>query len=267
MNKEFFNLKDTLECGQCFRWEQNPDGSYTGVVGDEVVTVKQTADDIYYDCSDELFNSYFDMNSDYSKIAEKVCVDSVMERAVSKGKGIRILNQDFFETVVSFIISQNNNIPRIKGIIGKLCEKYGTPIKDGFYTFPNAETLAKVKPEELAFLRAGYRDTYIIDAADKIFSGKIDINIIKNGNILSARKEISKIRGVGPKVADCILLFAAKRGETFPTDVWIKKVLTHYYGLSDITPKKAQEFAENKFGKYAGFAQQYLFYLARSEGI
>lgn len=267
MNYEYFNLKDTLECGQCFRWNENPDKSYTGVVSGRVVNVKQNGNEIIYDCDKVFFENYFDALTDYELISQSVTVDDVMFRAVDIGKGIRLLNQDFYETVISFIISQNNNIPRIKGIIEKLCEKYGEHIKDNFYSFPTPEKIAKLSPDDLAFLRAGYRDSYIIDASVKIANGEINQDIIKNAPIDEARAEISKIKGVGPKVADCILLFSGKRGEVFPTDVWIKKVLTHYYGFSSLTPKKINEFAYEKFGTNAGYAQQYLFYLARKEGI
>ncbi len=264
---EYFNIKDTLECGQCFRWNENEDGSYVGVADGKIITVKQTKEGIIYDCDEELFNHYFDLSTDYKKISDSLLTDDVMKRAISLGKGIRILNQDFFETVISFIISQNNNIPRIKGIIEKLCKKFGKRIDGDFYAFPKPCDLAHLTPEDLAFLKAGYRDKYIIDASLKILNGEIDFEIVKNAPIGEARKEIMKIKGVGPKVADCILLFSAKRAEAFPTDVWIKKVLTHYYNVENITTKKAEAFSKEKFGEYAGYAQQYLFYLAREEGI
>jgi N-glycosylase/DNA lyase len=186
-----------------------------------------------------------------------------MRNAVKAGDGIRILKQDFFETVISFIIYQNNNIPRIKSIIESLSKAYGEKIKGEYYAFPKAEILAEKSPDDLVFLRAGYRDSYIIDASIKIAEGKINKDIIFNAPIDEARNEISKIKGVGPKVADCILLFSAARGEVFPTDVWMKKVLTELYGFENLTPKAINEFAEENFGNLAGYAQQYLFYSMR----
>ena len=186
-----------------------------------------------------------------------------MKNAIEKGSGIRILRQDFFETVVSFIISQNNNIPRIKSIVESLCRRYGNHIADDFYSFPDCTTLAKLEKEDLSFLRAGYRDGYIIDAARKICDNAIDMDIIYNAPVDEARAQISKIKGVGPKVADCILLFGASRGEVFPTDVWMKRVLTELYGFENLTPKAINAFAKENFGTLAGYAQQYLFYSMR----
>ncbi len=258
-----FNIKQTFDCGQCFRWNENIDGSYTGVVNSKVVTVTQKDGCVEISDDSPTWNEYFDLNTDYSKIIKKISNNDIMKNAIKSGEGIRILRQDFYETVISFIISQNNNIPRIKSIIESLSKAFGEKIEGEYYAFPKADVLAEKSPEELGFLRAGYRDSYIIDASLKIAEGKLDKDIIFNAPIEEARNEISKIKGVGPKVADCILLFSAARGEVFPTDVWMKKVLTTLYGFENLTPKAINEFAKENFGKYAGYAQQYLFYSMR----
>ena len=263
IKEKYFDIKQTFDCGQCFRWNENIDGSYTGVVNSKVVTIKQDENKIEINDDSFFWNEYFDLGTDYGEIINKISNSDIMTNAIKKGEGIRILRQDFFETVISFIISQNNNIPRIKSIIENLSKAYGEKIEGEYYAFPKAEILAEKRPEELAFLKAGYRDSYIIDASQKIADGKIDREIIFNAPIEEARNEISKIKGVGPKVADCILLFSAARGEVFPTDVWMKKVLTQLYGFENLTPKAINEFAKENFGNLAGYAQQYLFYSMR----
>lgn len=262
-----FDLKDTFECGQCFRWNENPDGSYTGVAFGKGLNIKKEGNNVVLSDSSPVWNDYFDIDTDYNNIMKELCVDDIMIEATNKSSGIRILKQDFFETVISFIISQNNNIPRIKSIIENLCSKFGNKLEGGYFSFPEMNVLASLSPEDLKFLKAGYRDSYIIDASQKISAKSLDMDVIKNAPIEEARAEISKIKGVGPKVADCILLFGASRTEVFPTDVWMKKVLTTFYGFETLTPKEINSFASQKFGNLAGYAQQYLFNLARVNKI
>ena len=261
-----FDLTQTFECGQCFRWNKNDDGSYTGVAHGKLVHIAEKDGCIELDDNSPLWEKYFDLDTDYNEIIARLSSGDIMKNAISKGEGIRILRQDFFETVISFIISQNNNIPRIKGIVENLCRHFGERIEGDYYAFPQAEILAALEPEELSFLRAGYRDKYIIDASRKIARKELDMDIVLNAPIEEARNEISKIKGVGPKVADCILLFGGARGEVFPTDVWMKKVLTELYGFENLTPKAINAFARENFGNLAGYAQQYLFYSMR-EGL
>ena len=259
INVKPFDLEQTFECGQCFRWNRNKDGSYTGVAHSKLINIKKTENGIEINDNSEIWQQYFDLNTDYSEIINKLSTTEIMKKAINCGGGIRILKQEFFETVISFIISQNNNIPRIKNIVEAFCRKYGEKIEGEYYTFPKAEIIASLEKEDLAFLKAGYRDSYIIDAARKIAKGEIDKEIIYNGSIEDAR--------VDPKVADCILLFSAARGEVFPTDVWMKKVLTQLYGFENLTPKTINKFAKENFGNLAGYAQQYLFYSMREEKI
>ncbi|MBQ8525938.1 MAG: DNA-3-methyladenine glycosylase 2 family protein [Clostridia bacterium] len=265
INTKPFDLTQTFECGQCFRWNKNNDGSYIGVAHGKLIHIKENNGYIEMNDDSDIWREYFDLDTDYNSIIEALSVSDIMKNAIAKGSGIRILRQDFFETVISFIISQNNNIPRIKSIVENLCRHFGERIEGEYYSFPKAEALAPIEPEELAFLRAGYRDAYIIDAARKIVNNEIDMDIILHAPIDEARNEISRIKGVGPKVADCILLFGGARGEVFPTDVWMKRVLTNLYGFENLTPKAINSFAKESFGSLAGYAQQYLFYSVREE--
>lgn len=260
-----FDLTQTFECGQCFRWNKNLDGSYTGVAHGKLINMCEKDGYVEINDDSDIWREYFDLDTDYNAIIHKLSCSDIMKNAISRGSGIRILRQDFFETVISFIISQNNNIPRIKGIVESLCARFGDRIEGNYYAFPKAEVLSSLEAEDLAFLRAGYRDKYIIDAAAKLARAELSMDVILNAPIDEARAEISKIKGVGPKVADCILLFGAARGEVFPTDVWMKKVLTELYGFENLTPKAINAFAIENFGSLAGYAQQYLFYSMREE--
>ncbi len=249
-----FDLDDTLDCGQAFRWEKiesEHQSAYKGMFLERSLTISQDGDKfIFYNTSAEDFEKiwikYFDLETDYGKIKIKLSEDDVLSKACEYAGGIRLLNQDFWECLISFIISQNNNIPRIKGIISRLCEHYDH--------FPQASDLASETPESLSFLRAGFRAKYIIDAARKTASGEINADSIKNMDIDDARKKLMTIKGVGPKVAECVLLFGAHRTEAFPIDVWIKRVMEKYY------PDGLPQCAKN----IEGIAQQYLFHYIRT---
>lgn len=267
---EDFIPRHIFECGQCFRFAVKPDGSYTIVAKGKVINVskenekiilKNTTDndvaDVWYD--------YFDLGTDYSAIKKSLSSDKHLKESIKYGNGIRILNQDLWECIISFIISANNNIPRIQGIIERLCERFGDKIKafdSTYYSFPDADRLLTVKKEDLSFLRAGYRDSYLIDAISKVSSGEINLGNIKNLNTKEAKSELLKIKGIGNKVADCILLFGNGRCETFPVDVWVKRSVGALYA-DEIKDLSIHEFAKNKFSDLAGYAQQYLFYYMR----
>jgi len=261
-NIDHFRLEQTFDCGQCFRWTKDGNGVFWGVVGTEAVKmyyvdentifVESTNPDLVY------WSHYLNFSSDYNKIEEALSGDELLKKAIDKGRGIRIVKQEPWETIVSFIISANNNIPRIKKIIEKLCECFGNKIEfDGriFYGFPSPETLAVLEPADLAEIKCGFRDKYIIDAAKKVASGEIDLERIHLMTDEDAKKELMKINGVGPKVADCILLFAYQRHKIFPLDVWTKRILKEQYGVEE----NEEDFIKEKFGNYAGFAQQYLY--------
>lgn len=257
----YISLTDTFECGQCFRWNKYKDG-YVGVVGNRVLYVYQHSyNEMYMENTSlkdvkDFWIDYFDLNTDYNLIISKIPESDLYLRAAAEsGKGIRILKQDPSETIISFIISANNNIKRIKKIIETLSSLYGTALEydnNIYYSFPDNDILKKATLENLQILHAGYRDKYLIDAFEKLPE-----NSIKNDfyNMKDLEKYLISIKGVGPKVRDCILLFGFSRYDAFPKDVWIKRVIKEKYG---------KDFSEKNFGKYAGVYQQYMFHYARN---
>ncbi len=264
LNKDF-DLVHTFECGQCFRWNKNDDNSYIGVVGNSVIKVAQNGEEFNFVCDDEhLINTYFDFDNDYGKIKNSLSkIDDVMPRAIPAGYGIRLLRQDPWETLVSFIISANNNIPRIKKIVESLCLNFGNKIdynESVYYSFPSAEVISRLTVEKLDVIKSGFRAKYIIDASQKVADSTVNLNSVYNMTTEEGREYLKQIKGVGNKVADCILLFAYQKYDVFPKDVWIKKVLNELYGVEE---KDFDTFVQNHFGDLAGFAQQYLFYYMR----
>jgi N-glycosylase/DNA lyase len=254
---EEFDLPHTLDRGQAFRWKE-ADGLWQGVASNKFLELEKLQDGtvVLYNTTPEDFENiwrdYFDLDRDYKKIVEILSVNDTLKKACEYSYGIRILNQEPFETLCSFIISQNNNIKRIKGIIERLCENFGED-KNGYYTFPTAEKMASLTLEDLAPLRSGFRAKYLLDAAKKVANGEVDLNNLKNIPLDDARQELMKIVGVGPKVADCCLLFSHKQVKAFPKDVWIKRAMETLFGGN--LPKEAED--------YAGIAQQYIFFYAR----
>lgn len=278
-NQKSFRLKDIFECGQCFRWNEEEDGSYVGIWNNNVVSVRQKGHDVFFEgiCLDgnleDEVNSYFDLDRNYEEIKEKLFkVDENMRVSIEYGDGIRILNQDLWETIISFIISANNNIPRIKGIIERLAKAYGKEIKfkgKSYYTFPSPNDLKDVTVEGYRKLGLGFRDIRLYETTKMILEKKIDLEELKkNPNTLEVREKLLTLSGVGPKVADCILLFSTlKRFEVFPIDVWVRRVMNDLYikepDESKVSKKKIEKLATEKFGDLAGMAQQYLFYWRR----
>lgn len=277
-NPKSFELKDIFDCGQCFRWNTEEDGSYTGVFGENILNVKRDGKNINFKgiCDgniEDIIYDYFDLNRDYERIKETLSeIDENMKKSVLYGKGIRILNQDLWETIISFIISANNNIPRIKGIIERLSKKYGSKISFNgkeYYTFPTPEQLRDVTVEDYRKLGLGFRDIRLYETTQMILNKDIDLEKLKNNsNTIEVREELLKLSGVGPKVADCILLFSTlKRFEVFPIDVWVRRVMNDLYIKQEdetkVSKKQIEKIAEEKFGNLAGLAQQYLFYWRR----
>ncbi len=267
---DHFVPQHIFECGQCFRFNREADGSYTLVAKNKVINVlKKENSIILKNATDEeladIWYDYFDLGKDYAQIKQVLAKDRHLKLSTEFGNGIRLLNQDLWECIISFIISANNNIPRIQGIVERLCEKYGDAItynNKKYYTFPDAERLSGVKREDLLFLRAGYRDAYLIDAIEKVHSGKVPINSLSAMSTQEAKSELLKIKGIGNKVADCILLFGNGRRETFPVDVWVKRSIGELYA-DELGELSIHEFAKSKFSELAGYAQQYLFYYMR----
>jgi N-glycosylase/DNA lyase len=263
-----------FECGQAFRWNWDGTG-YVGIAGDRVIRVSYDRGDVLLEnasvedyCS--FWRRYFDMDRDYGQVKANLSCDPVLEKATEYGWGIRILNQDPWETLISFIISANNNIPRIKRIIENLAARFGRRISwrgREFYTFPGPANLAGAPVEELIACGCGYRAGYIKRTAEMVYSGEIQLNQIANMPYQDAYNAIMACPGVGPKVADCVLLFSMGKTEAFPVDVWIKKVMECFYPANAGTNREVKEFAWRKFGQLAGFAQQYLFYYARETMI
>lgn len=264
-NIHCLNPDYTLDCGQSFRWEKNDQGHWCAVVGDKYcelsfeINKDGTTDLTLYNCTKDDFKRiwapYFDLDRDYDAILKSYQKDKYLKAATKEYYGIRITNQDPWETLCSFIISQNNNIPRIKGIISRLCENFGKPAGPS-YSFPSAETLAKLEPEDLAPIRAGFRHKYIIDAARKVANGDVDIYKLKELPLDEAEAELLKIKGVGPKVAQCVLLYGCRQVDAFPKDVWVNRILDELYpqGLPPCTAGTR------------GIAQQYLFHWRRQGG-
>ena len=272
-----YNLAKTLDCGQCFRWEKVSDDEWLGVAFGKLISVKQLENElIIYNSTAEDFDSiwchYFALDEDYEAMDRELlanCQNQTFLEALNEGKGIRILHQDAWETVCSFIISQNNNIPRIKKIIDALAFALGKQIdaanmknhgaKDReFYSFPTAEAILNAGEDFIFSLKTGFRAKYIIDAASKWCLGEINEEELKQIEALEdAIAYLCKVKGIGLKVASCALLFGFERHDPFPVDVWMKRVLDKYF---------EKDFNPATFGKYAGVAQQYLFDFERNNG-
>lgn len=255
---ENFVLSETLDCGQAFRWRETEEGFWEGVafgkylklglVGENIVFFNTTKQEF-----DQIWSDYFDFSRNYAEIISAISENEVLKTASSFAGGIRILRQEPWEALCSFIISQNNNIPRIKGIVERLCDNFGERINEDFCSFPSAEKIAALTLEDLAVLRSGFRAKYILDAAKKVASREIDLEALKKCGIDEARAELMKIYGVGEKVADCTLLFGLGNADAFPKDVWIKRAMEKLFDgkLPDCAIP------------YAGIAQQYIFHYAR----
>ncbi len=253
------DLRHIYESGQCFRWEPLGQDTYRIPAFGRTLTVRQTDGVFDFSCGagefDALWRSYFDLDTDYAAIKARVAPrDAYLQAAVAYGWGMRILRQDLWEVIVSFIVSQNNNIKRIRGIVENLCTTWGEPLPGGRSTFPRPEVLAGLTLEELQPLRSGFRAKYILDAARKVASGEVDLDRVARLPTEEAAAELCRIHGVGIKVAHCALLYGFHRIECLPVDVWMKRVMSVMY------PQGLPE----ELLPYAGIAQQYLFHFSRS---
>lgn len=270
--KNGFIPEQVFENGQFFRFNKIEDGSYDIVAGKKRLNVRKDEDTLVLTpCNHSDFENfwrvYFDLDTNYEELFQDID-DKNLQSAMQKYPGLKILKQNPYETTVSFIISANNNIKRIQGIIERICAKYGDKLSDEFgefYAFPTSEQLSRATEKELKDLGCGYRAPYIAETARAIDAG-FDLEELRNLDYADAKKKLTELKGVGPKVADCILLFSLGHCNAFPKDVWVKRVMSELYGVSG-SDKDVQSFAEQKFGKYAGIAQQYLFYAARNGGL
>ena len=257
-NIDDFSLAQTLDCGQAFRWVEIENEKWHGMAFNKYLMLERLNADtvVLYNTTEEeyynLWEDYFDLKRDYKSIIKQISDNEILKKAAQYGSGIKVLNQEPWETLCSFIISQNNNIKRIKGIIARLCENFGEKTGE-FYTFPTAQKIASLSLEDLSVLRAGFRAKYILDAAQKVSSGEVKLYKLRDIPLEEAREELIKIKGVGLKVADCALLFSHHHINAFPKDVWIKRALEKLFDGE--LPQSAIE--------YAGIVQQYIFFYAR----
>ena len=294
-----FNLDHIFDCGQCFRWSRQPDGSYTGIAMGKPVNVSlkevpagkgsgadvsaepdacvsPRLDLVIDNCSaddfEKIWRSYLDLDRDYGAIKATLSEsDEVMAKAISGGEGIRILKQELWETMVSFIISQNNNIPRIKGCIENLARLFGESAGEyggvEYYNVPSPEVMAELTAEDLAPVRLGYRAPYLVETAKQVVAkGGMDVVAAELAAAVTPEEACEYLRGfqgVGPKVASCIALFGLGRLEAFPIDVWVRRVMSRLYGIDEKDIKGMNAYAAEHFGANGGIAQQYLFYYIR----
>jgi N-glycosylase/DNA lyase len=274
-NVNNFSISQIAESGQTFRWDRNDDGSYLIVAFNKAIVISQNDNNLIikritkkeYETT---FKHYFALDINYLDIIDSLKgKDKSLDEAIIYGSGIRILNQDIWEMIISFIISGNNNIPRIKSSINKISEKYGDLIGEingkKIYSFPTPKQLSIASIDELRECGVGYRDKYIFKTTQMIVNNEVDLKNIKDMEIDNLRNELMKLLGVGNKVADCIMLFSCNKLNAFPVDTWVKKILKQYYEIDYKSNKKINEFANNYFGEFAGIAQQYLFNYMRNK--
>ena len=267
---EFFNVKDTLECGQTFRFKPYEKGFLVNAL-DKCAYAYNDGDFAYIQCEDgeqDFFYNYFDLSRDYlavynAALDEKV---EILTKAATLGKGIRILNQDPEEMLFSFIVSQNNNIPRIKGIIERLCLAIGEKKNfDGkeYYSFPNAKAISEKPLEFFSSVGLGYRAAYIKRLGEEI-NGGLDVKSFSSLSTGELKQKLVSLYGVGPKVADCALLFGFHRSNSFPVDTWIEKVYFEDFKGKEKNRNKITSYFTDRFKENSGYFQQYLFYYKRS---
>ncbi len=273
VKKSNFDLMDTFFCGQCFRWTyDDKSNTFTGIAFEKVLKLEQKEDHLVFHCSKEDFNNiwknYFDLEVDYEAIKEELKKDNILKKAIEFAPGIRLLKQELFETAISFIISSNSNIKRIRKNILDLSTNLGQHIIDEHYAFPTALAIAQADSSIIDLCKIGYRADYIKKASQAI----VEKDTFHLGHYSSlpyeeAKNELMQLRGVGPKVADCIILFSGISMNAFPTDVWVKRVMENLYIKKEVTQSYVQKYGQERFGKLAGYAQQYLFYYALKKNI
>ena len=274
---EDFDPKHIFECGQCFRWHRQENGSYTGVAMGKILNVLRDGNKVYLNNTNlEDFNNiwfnYFNLGVNYTEIKDTLKkMDEYLDKAADFGWGIRILEQDGWEMLISFIISSNNRIPMIQKAIENLSRNFGDFIGEyegkEYYSFPTPEQLNKAAQEEIRACQTGFRDKYIKSTTEAVVANNDDVHKYTELDTDACIRELTKFNGVGPKVADCIALFGMRKYDTFPVDVWVKRVMQEFYVAEDMSLPKIRTYAIDKFGDLSGFAQQYLFYYARELGI
>ncbi len=274
MKVKNFNLEQTLECGQCFNFERLYDGSYVVIAYGKALHVKQIKNELTFinakeEDIEKIWIPYFDLDNDYGIIKKSIIkADNNLKPIIDEYYGIHILKQDFIETLISFIISQNKNITNIKQIVRRICEKYGNKagIIEGkqYFSFPSLKVLKGISEQDFRDLRVGFRAPYLKDAVDKLASKEIVEKKLSNMSYDEAKEKLISIKGVGDKVANCVLLFGLGFTNAFPVDVWIKRIMEDLYFHEDTNKDIIEAFGKEKFGNYGGFAQQYLFIYAQN---
>lgn len=270
-----FNIKQVVECGQCFRWKKVTDSNYIGVAYGRVIEVVQEDDKIQIlNTTEEDFNNiwqeYFDFNRDYSEVKDKLIDDELLKKSMEFGYGVRVLNQEPFEILISFIISARNSIPVISKTINNISKKYGTKLQykgEDYYTFPTIEQLSIATEDDIRETGASFRSKYIVDTVRRLKDGELSLEEIMALNDDECHTKLQEFKGVGAKVADCVMLFSMKKTSAFPVDVWVKRAMIYFYDAKDSSLNKIRIFARDRFGELSGFAQQYLFYYARENKI
>ncbi|MFA7672748.1 MAG: DNA glycosylase [Clostridia bacterium] len=266
------DLRDTFSCGQCFRWDEDIDTAdvFTGIAYGKFLKLIQRENEIelFTDKTDfhDIWEEYFDLKTDYDSIKETLRTDDIMNKAISEAPGIRILRQELFETIISFITSSNSNIKRTRKNISALSALFGEPVEEGTYAFPSVRALSEADICEINGCRAGFRCGYISESAKYINNepDTFEISNLMNMGYEGSKKALKRLKGVGNKVADCIILFSGISGEAFPTDVWVKRIMENLYIKKEVSQDYIEKYGREKFGDLAGYAQQYLFYYARN---
>ncbi len=260
---EDFSPREIFECGQAFRWESVVTGAYTGIACGTPAKVWKENEEICIMSEsgsyEKIWHNYFDMERDYKALRGEISREAVLRKACDFGRGIRILRQEPWEALCSFIISQCNNIPRIKGIVEKLCKLCGDEVSfcdKTYFAFPSAEAVSRLSEKELSTLRSGYRAAYIKNAAEAVAKGEFDLACVSALPTDEAKRRLLELSGVGEKVASCVLLFGMGKLDAFPVDVWMKRAIVEFFGEG--------KFDYTRFGNLAGLAQQYMFHYMRN---
>lgn len=276
LNVECFNLKYTLECGQCFRWKRITDNEYIGIIEDRVIRIKQQGNKISIwsnkkENLKEVIEHYFDFKTDYSSLESNIAkIDINIAKSLEFSSGIHILNQPLFETIISYIISANNNIKRISRSVNDISKKFGKQVEfegEKYYLFPTLEEIKSVTMDDLLNVGTGFRARYIKHDIEYFVSNPEFLDKLVTMDTQQASDALSSLMGVGPKVADCILLFSLNKGEVFPVDVWVKRIMEKIYFKENTSLKEIRKYANENFGQYAGIVQQHLFHNVREGNI
>lgn len=272
MSVKNFNLKDTVTCGQIFRYIEEKNNSYTIILSDRVINIKQDKNILYIDSNnmdniEKIIKDYFDLDRDYEGINEKIkFYNNEFNEIINSSNGFKIIHQNSFETIIEYIISANNSVPSIRNSLNLIASKYGKKIifkHKEYYLFPNYQDLKNVSIEEFRSFKVGFRDKYLYNIVQSLNNKKLDLNIINELNTLDSLELLISYPGIGPKVASCVLLFAYQKFDVFPIDTWVKKYMKDNYNIN--SEKKIREYMVNTYHEYCGIIIQYIFNYNRNK--